>query len=239
MRRIGARGWIVGLATSVLLFTGSIRARGQQHEHPHQHGQHPTVHHSFEDVDRWVAEFESPERDLRQKPDEVVAALKLHQGARVADIGAGTGYFTRRFARAVGESGVVYAVDLEPNMLRYIAKRARSEGQKTVVPVLATTDSPMLPPRSVDVIFICDTIHHIENRDAYYQLLREDLRPGGRLVIVDFKKDAAVEGPPLEMRLARSELEQELTRAGFSVTEEYDFLPDQYFVVFRPGAAGP
>jgi len=198
---------------------------GQQHHMPG---------HSFEDIDRWVSEFESPERDRRQKPDEVVAALKLRGSDRIADIGAGTGYFSRRFAKAAGE-GTVFAIDLEPNMLRYIAKRARTEGQKNIVPVLALPDSPMLPPGSVDVIFICNTIHHIENRSAYYQILRESLAPGGRLVIVDFRKDAELEeGPPLEMRLDRKDLERELSQAGFRIVGEHDFLPDQYFVVFSP-----
>ena len=194
--------------------------------------QHHTPGHSFEDIDRWVAEFESPERNSRQKPDEVVAALKLRSSERIADIGAGTGFFSRRFAKAAGE-GTVYAVDLEPNMLRYVAKRARAEGQKNVVPVLALPDSPMLPPGSVDVIFICNTIHHIENRAAYYQILRESLAPGGRLVIVDFRKDADLEeGPPPEMRLDRKELERELSQAGFRLADEHDFLLDQYFVVY-------
>jgi ubiquinone/menaquinone biosynthesis C-methylase UbiE len=210
---------MIGLA----LFVGSFLALGQHH----------APGHSFEDIDRWVAEFESPERDLRQKPDEVVSALKLKRSDRIADIGAGTGYFTRRFAAA--SSGTVYAVDLEPNMLRYIAKRARTEGQKNIVPVLALPDSPMLPPASVDVIFICNTIHHIENRAAYYAILRESLAPGGRLAIVDFRKDAALaEGPPPEMRLDRNDLERELAQAGFRLAEEYSLLPDQYFVVFSP-----
>jgi ubiquinone/menaquinone biosynthesis C-methylase UbiE len=199
-------------------------------QHPQQHAHVPG--HSFEDTERWVAEFESPERDKRQKPDEVVTALKLRSSDRIADIGAGTGYFTRRFAKAA-PGGTVYAVDLEPNMLRYIAKRATTEGQKNIVPVLALPESPMLPPGSVDVIFICNTIHHIENRDAYYAKLRESLAPGGRLVIVDFRKDAELEeGPPKEMRLDRKELEGELARAGFRLSEEHGFLPDQYFVVF-------
>ena len=206
-------------------FIAAFLLLGQQHHMPG---------HSFEDIDRWVAEFESPERDRLQKPDEVVAALKLRGPDRIADIGAGTGYFTRRFAKASGE-GTVFAVDLEPNMLRYIARRARTEGQKNIVPVLALPDSPMLPPGSVDVIFICNTIHHIENRAAYYQLLRESLAPGGRLVIVDFRKDAVLEeGPPPEMRLDRKELDGELSKAGFRLAEEHDFLPDQYFVVFSP-----
>ncbi len=199
---------------------------GQEHHH--------TPGHSFEDIDRWVAEFESPERDRVQKPDEVVAALKLRSTDRIADIGAGTGYFTRRFARAAS-GGTVYAVDLEPNMLRYVAKRARTEGQKNIVPVLALPDSPMLPEGSVDVIFICNTIHHIESRAAYYAILKESLAPGGRLVIVDFRKDAVLaEGPPPEMRLDRKELERELIDSGFRLSEEHDFLTDQYFVVYSP-----
>ncbi len=196
--------------------------------------QHHTPGHSFEDVDRWVAAFESPERESRQKPDEVVAALKLRSSDRIADIGAGTGYFTRRFAKAAGK-GTVFAVDLEPNLLRYIARRALTEGLKNIVPVLALPDSPMLPPASVEVIFICNTIHHIENRAAYYQVLRESLTPGGRLVIVDFRKDAVLEeGPSPEMRLDRKEVERELSQAGFRLLKDHDFLPDQYFVVFSP-----
>ena len=123
-------------------------------QHQHRPG------HSFEDIDRWVAEFESPERDRQQKPDEVVAALKLRSSDRIADIGAGTGYFSRRFAKTAGE-GTVYAVDLEPNMLRYVAKRARAEGQKNVVPVLALPDNPMLPRASVDV----HLQHHSSHRE--------------------------------------------------------------------------
>lgn len=204
----------------------TLLALAPQHHHDPQH--------SFEDVDRWVAAFEGPERDARQKPDDVVAAMKLSPGDRVADIGAGTGYFTRRFAAAVGAGGVVYAVDLEPNMLRYVAKRARAEGRENIVPVMALPDSPMLPPDSVDVVFICDTIHHIANRGAYYALLKEALRTEGRLVIVDFRKDAVLEeGPALEMRLAQTDLERELSEAGLELAEEHDFLPDQYFLVFR------
>ncbi len=207
--------------TSVILSTFLLFT-----QHQHMPG------HSFEDTDRWVAEFESPERDRLQKPDEVVAALKLKTVDRIADIGAGTGYFTRRFAKAASK-GTVYAVDLEPNMLRYVAKRARTEGQKNVVPVLALPESPMLPPESVDVIFICNTIHHIENRGAYYKILRDSLGPGGRLVIVDFRKDAKLEeGPPPEMRIDRKDLERELSEAGFRLAEEHSFLPDQYFVIF-------
>jgi len=196
---------------------------------------HQGAQHTFEDAGRWVQEFEDPSRDAWQKPDEVLGALALQQGDRVADIGAGSGYFTRRFARTVGESGIVYAVDIEPNMLQHIAQRAAEDGQTNIVPVLARPDSPMLAAGSVDVIFICDTIHHIENRSSYYQVLKRDLAPGGRLVIVDFLKQEDVPvGPPMEMKIAKGDLIAELVAAGFRLKYERDFLPYQYFVVFEP-----
>lgn len=196
-----------------------------------QHHQGPP--HTFEDAERWAREFESPERLAWQKPDEVVRALEFPAGARVADIGAGSGYFSRRFAQAVGLEGVVYAVDIEPNMLRYIAARAEKEGQANVVPVLATPANPMLPPRSVDVVFICNTIHHIAERARYYEILKRELLPGGRLVIVDFeKKDGIPVGPPPEMRIAREDLIGEVTAAGFRLERQVALLPYQYFLIF-------
>ncbi len=146
----------------------------------HQGQQHHDPQHSFEDTHRWVEEFENAERDAQQKPDEVVRALNLAAGDVVADIGAGTGYFTRRFAKAVGNNGIAYAVDLEPNMLQYVAERAENDGQPNIVPVLATSSSPMLAPNSVDLFFICNTIHHIGARNEYYEILARDLRAGGR-----------------------------------------------------------
>jgi ubiquinone/menaquinone biosynthesis C-methylase UbiE len=195
---------------------------------------HQGAQHTFEDAGRWVTEFEDPSRDAWQKPDAVVDAMGLEKGDRVADVGAGSGYFTRRFARVVGESGVAYAVDIEPNMLQHIAQRATDDGQPNIVPVLARPDNPMLAPGSVDVIFICDTIHHIENRPSYYQVLKRDLAPGGRLVIVDFLKEEDVPvGPPMEMKIAKEDLIEEFVAAGFRLKEGRDFLPYQYFLIFE------
>ncbi len=200
----------------------------------HQGQHHHDPQHSFANTDRWVEEFENAERDAQQKPDDVVRALKLSAGDVVADIGAGTGYFARRFAKAVGDNGIAYAVDLEPKMLEYVAERAQKDGQPNIVPVLATASSPMLAPDSVDLFFICNTIHHIGNRPAYYEILARDLRDGGRLAIVDFRKDAdLIEGPNEAMRLARESLVDEVTKAGFRLVEEHDFLPVQYFLVFE------
>ena len=197
-----------------------------------QHHQGPP--HTFEDVEKWAQEFESPERLGWQKPDEVVRELALPVGARLADIGAGSGYFSRRFAGAVGEAGVVYAVDIEPNMLRYIAARAEKEGQTQIVPVLATSSNPMLPLGSVDLVFICNTIHHIGERSRYYQVLKRDLTPSGRLVIVDFQKNGKIPvGPPPEMRIAREDLISEVTAAGFRLARQVEILPYQYFLIFN------
>ena len=194
---------------------------------------HQGAQHTFEDAGRWVQQFEDPARDAWQKPDEVVAAIGLEKGERVADIGAGSGYFTRRFARAVGENGIVYGVDIEPGMLEHIAQRATEDGQPNIVPVFARPDNPMLALGSVDVIFICDTIHHIDNRPSYYQVLKRDLAPGGRLVVVDFlKKEDMPVGPPMEMKIAKEDLIAELVAAGFRLDQERDFLPYQYFLIF-------
>lgn len=214
------------MTTSILLMLMAlVQHQGQQHHDPQ---------HSFADTDQWVEEFENDERDAQQKPDEVVRALNLSPGDVVADIGAGTGYFTRRFAQAVGDNGIAYAVDLEPNMLEYVAERAQKDGQPNIVPVLATATSPMLAPDSVDLFFICNTIHHIGNREAYYAILARDLRAGGRLAVVDFRKDVDMtHGPDQAMRLARQSLIDELTQAGFRLTEEHDFLPVQYFLIFE------
>ena len=112
--------------TFLMMLMAFVQHQGQQHHDPQ---------HSFEDTHRWIEEFENPERDAQQKPDEVVRALNLSPGDVVADIGAGTGYFTRRFAKAVGDNGIAYAVDLEPNMLKYVGERAEKDGQPNIVPV--------------------------------------------------------------------------------------------------------
>ena len=210
--------------TVLMMLMALVQHQGQQHHNPQ---------HSFENTDRWVEEFENAGRDAQQKPDEVVRVLDLSPGDVVADIGAGTGYFTRRFAKAVGDNGIAYAVDLEPNMLKYIAERAEKDGQPNIVPVLATSSSPMLAPNSVDLFFVCNTIHHIGDRHEYYEILARDLRPSGRFAFVDFYKDAELtEGPSRAMRIAKQSLIDEVTAAGFRLVEDHDFLPVQYFLVF-------
>ena len=168
----------------------------------------------------------APSREAWQKPDEVVKALGLKPGESVADIGAGTGYFARRFATHVGK---VYAVDIDETLLKTAAENA----PPNLETVLATPDDPKLPEASVDVIFFCNVLHHIENRAAYYQKLARALKPGGRIVNIDFYKKPLPVGPPAGKKLSENDVVTEFKAAGFTLTKTHAFLPYQYFQVFE------
>ena len=181
----------------------------------------------------YIHHLEDPQRAEWQKPEEVMAKLGLKPGDKVADLGAGSGYFTLRFAKAVGPEGKVYAVDILPEMLDYIRQRAQDDGVKNIQLVQALPHDPTLPPASVDMIFICDTLHHISERPTYYPLLAKALRPGGRLVNVDFYKKPLPLGPPLAMKIDKQEMIEEVKALGFHVVQDFDFLPYQYFLIFQ------
>ncbi len=190
------------------------------------------MHERHGDPTAYIASLEDPARDAYQKPDEVMKALALRPGEVVADIGSGPGYFTLPFARAVGETGRVYAVDVSPDMIRTLNHRLRDAGIRNVVPVLSEPGDPLLPDASVDRFVIVDTWHHIDDRPAYLALLKRMLKPGGQVVHIDFQKRDLPIGPPLEMKIAREELVRQMAAAGFSLSAEHTFLPYQYFLVF-------
>ncbi len=210
---------------------------GEAHDHA-AHGDHATVHHGFDDPEKWAKIFDDPSRAAWQKPDEVVAALELKPGMTAADLGAGTGYFTAGLSRAVGEKGVVLSIDPEPGMVEYLGKRAHREGLANVVPVLALYEDPFLPPGRVDRVLIVDTYHHIDDRQAYFRRLGANLAPGGRVAIVDFHKRPLPVGPPPEAKLEREVVVDEMQKAGFRLAAEPTFLPYQYFLVFEPNPKG-
>lgn len=193
------------------------------------------AHHLHNDPTMYMAALDDPARDAWQQPHEVLKALGLKDGDVVADIGAGSGYFALRFARHVG-AGRVLAVDVAQPMLDELAKRAAAAALTNVTPVLARPDDPTLPAAGVNVVFTCDTWHHIEQRPAYLAKVKQALAPGGRLVILDFHKHAPV-GPPASMKLTREEVLAEVQAAGFVLTGEPTFLPHQYFLVFTPSPA--
>lgn len=246
-KRCGGKNAARGFARRIFLFAlcsvGAWPAAAQEpaadtpsahHMHHHQiDGGDGAFHRSFDGAENWAKEFDSAERDAWQKPQEVLETLNIGKSAIVADIGAGTGYFATRIAR-VAQQGRVYAVDVEPDMTRYLGERAKREGLSNLVPVLAQSDNPSLP-QPVDLALVVDTFHHIGHRVAYFTQLKSALKDDGRLVIIDFKADLP-NGPPPEHRIPPEKAAQELAEAGFTFIEQPDFLPRQYFLVFRKSA---
>lgn len=210
---------------------GHGAGHGQHEGHGHHGDAHtPAMHHRFDDPARWAQDFESPEREAWQRPDFVVSALSLPRDARVADLGAGTGYFAVRLARAVPE-GRVWGVDIEPAMVRWMLDRARRENLPNLTATLAAPDDALLP-EPVDLVLVVDTYHHIDARTAYFTALRRSLRPGGRVVIVDFTLESP-EGPPAEMRLAPDVVRREFEAAGYTFERAVEGLTRQYMLVFH------
>lgn len=206
-----------------LLCTLSILPAAAQTPHRHDH--------SFSGAEHWAKVFDDPQRDDWQKPHEVIQALKLKPDAVVADIGAGTGYFAVRFAHMVPK-GRVYAVDTEPDMVKYLTDRAKRSGLGNLAAVQAQPGDPKLPGKA-DLAILVDVYHHIDNREQYFHRLQDSLQPGGRLAIIDFRLDSPV-GPPRAARIAPEKVKSELQGAGYVLAEEHGFLPNQYFLVFRP-----
>ncbi len=226
-------------ALALALAAVAPTARGQDGapprppERPHGHGDHggehddgPTVHRRFDDPRRAERMFEDPGRDAWQRPERVLEVLALPRDARVADVGAATGYFAVRLARACPE-GVVYAVDVEWPLVNYLNLRARRERLGNLVALVCAPDDPGLP-EPVDLVFVCDTYHHLGRRVDYARALRERVRPGGRLVIVDYDEGVDA-GPPHKLPAAK--VVAELARAGWRLERRED-LPRQYLLAF-------
>jgi ubiquinone/menaquinone biosynthesis C-methylase UbiE len=193
---------------------------------------HEEMHRLHTDTAAYIAALEDPARDAYQKPDQVVDALALREGETVADVGAGSGYFALRMARRVGESGRIYAVDVDPGMVLHLNRRIRDAGAWNVRTILAPPDDPLLADSSVDTFFICDTWHHVADQTGYLALMKRMLKPGGRVVMIDYQKRDLPVGPPLDMKIAREDLVRQMEAAGFRIAAEHAFLPYQYFMAF-------
>ncbi len=225
---------MMAVACACLLVLVGCAPSRHEHKGAAAAGHDATVRHSFADVEHWAAVFDDPGRAAWQKPAEVVRALALQPGQIVADLGAGTGYFSSDLAAAVGAEGSVFAVDPELNLVAHLRQRAERDKLANVIPVLASADNPRLPAGGVDLILIVDTIHHIDDRLNYLRRLRTRLRPGGRVAVIDWKKEDTPLGPPIAHRLARDQVVAELDAAGFALADEPGFLPYQYFLIFAP-----
>lgn len=181
----------------------------------------------------WLKRFgyEGFRRDSWQHPEQVIHQLGIQPGQCVTDLGAGGGYFTFRLADAVGGGGKVYAVDVDPDMTGYLQQRAAREGYGNVDVILAQPDDSRLPNSGVDLIFTCNTYHHIEDRTAYFAYAKTYLRRDGRLAIIESRRTGLFHklfGHWTASTLIRSEMEA----AGYRLEHEYDFLPSQSFLIF-------
>jgi cyclopropane fatty-acyl-phospholipid synthase-like methyltransferase len=194
-----------------LFLLAAALALGQSKEHEKAHADH--MEHHF-DPKESATRFDDPARDMWQLPDRVIAALNLKRGEIVADIGAGTGYFSVRLAKSEA-APKVYAVDIEPSMVSYLRERAAKEGLKNVTAVQAAADQPNLP-EPVDLILIVDTYHHIGGRERYFRNLAKSIKQGGRVAIIDFKSDSP-EGPPKEFRFPLEKFKSEMGKAGYKL----------------------
>ncbi len=183
--------------------------------------------------------LEAPDRDEWQRPHQILDALGIADASVVADVGAGSGWFTVRLARRVGPNGVVYAQDVQPEMLAAITRRVQREGLANVRPVLGRGSDPRLPAGTLDAVLIVDVVHEIDDRVTLFRNLAAALKPLGRVGVVDFRGGGAGPGPDPRDRMAPELIEAEAATAGLILQRRETFLPFQYFLIFgRAGAAG-
>jgi ubiquinone/menaquinone biosynthesis C-methylase UbiE len=176
--------------------------------------------------------LEGPDRDAWQKPDEVMDALGIADGATVADLGAGGGWFTIRLARRVGPNGIVYAEDVQPEMIEAITRRVEREGLTNVKPVLGAPTNPRLPETALDAVLIVGVYNEMEDPVALLKNVAAALKPRGRLGIVDFTHEGFGPGPPMEERVKPERIISEARAAGLKLIAQEDFLRYQYLLVF-------
>jgi len=198
----------------------------------------PGINDSFvkPNPDEYVERFEIESREVFSQREEIVKACKIEKGMTLADIGAGTGLFTRMFANEVGAEGKVLAVDIAENFLEHIKVTSRSLGLRNIEPVLCTPDSTKLPPASVDIAYICDTYHHFEFPQKTLASLHQALKPGGRVILIDFKrvKGESSEWTMNHVRAGQEVFEEEIIAAGFrKVREHKAMLKENYFIEFE------
>jgi predicted methyltransferase len=235
------RPWSVALLT--LALSGCAARAPSEHASHGEHGEHGAhAGHDaghFADPSRFVPAWNDPARDAWQKPEEIIAALGLAPGAVVVDLGAGTGYLVPALSRAVGPTGEVVALDIEPAMLTFLQEAAAREGWTQMRTHAAAPDDPRLAPASVDAVVTLNTWHHIADRGVYAGKVLQGLKPGGAFVVVDFLKEPTEGfGPPLEMRLTAEDVAADLRAGGFEVDVVPETMPRHYVVRGRRPAGG-
>lgn len=228
---------ISGSAITVLGMALAPCDLSAQHQHHRPDGAKHGGGHSRQHMDRRFTDpealaknFDNPEREAWQMPDRVIADLGLKAGERVADIGAGTGYFSVRLAKLAAKP-TVYAVDIEETMVDYLGKRAQEESLSNIKPVLGKPERAMLPD-TVDTVLVVNTYHHIADRKAYFRDLAGSIRQGGKLAIVDWNANSS-SGPPAEHRFTVAEIRAELEAVGYRFVQQHNYLPRQNYLIFE------
>jgi len=176
--------------------------------------------------------LESPDRDLWQRPDQIMDAMGIADASVVADIGAGSGWFTIRLARRVGPQGLVYAEDVQPEMINAITRRVQREGLTNVRAVRGQNSDPGLPTGSLDAVLVVDAYHEVEDRVTMLANLARALKPQGRIGVVDFKLDGTGPGPSPEERVSPDVVVKDAAKAGLRLLRQEPFLQYQYFLIF-------
>lgn len=179
-----------------------------------------------------LGQLEGPDREAWQRPDQIMDAMGIGDGSVVADLGAGGGWFTVRLAKRVGPNGVVYAEDIQPQMIEAIQRRVQREGLRNVATVLGAADHPSLPRAQLDAALMVETLFEVEDRHSLLTNVRAALKPGGRLGIVEYRTEGGGPGPPPEQRLPPSQVIRAAEAAGFRLLRHDNFLPYQYLLVF-------
>jgi len=225
MRRLA-----VAIVLLAILFAPSAGARQGQQPRPQSHGR------LFPPQDLGL--LEAPDRDIWQHPDQIMDELAIAERSVVADIGAGSGWFTIRLARRVGPNGIVYAEDVQSEMLKAITRRVNAEGLKNVKPILGQGSDPRLPAGTLHAVLIVDA-SEIEDRVTLLRNLAKSLRPDGRIGVVDFKLEGGGPGPPTEERVSPEIVVRDAAAAGLRLLSQETFLPYEYFLIFalEPRAA--
>ncbi len=219
---IGVALLVLGLATSGLAQEQSVR---------------PGINDDFLQGDpaSYVERFEKEGREVFDQRNVIVEASGVKPGMVVADVGAGTGLFSRLFARQVGVEGRVYAVDIAPNFVYQLVRDSRHQGFDNLIGVICDSRSSTLPPNSVDLVFVCDTYHHFEFPYSTLDSIHTALRPGGRMMVIDFEREEGVSTDWIlnHVRAGKSVFRAEIEKAGFRLVEEVDFLKDNYGLIFE------
>ena len=211
---------LVGVALSLI---GSLHAQSQQKGGGHERRLFPPSD---------LGLLEAPDRDLWQRPDQIMDAMAIADASVVADIGAGSGWFTVRLARRVGPQGLVYAEDVQKEMLNAISRRVGREGFNNVKQVLGLKNDPRLPGASLDAVLIVDAYHEIEDRVSMLSNLARALKPQGRIGVIDFRLEGTGPGPEADERVSPDIVVKDANQAGLRLLRQETFLPFQYFLIF-------